>query len=117
MLAFFLTHFWQFFFAPPAGPWYTGNVYGNVVAVVPCGVLAWLWARSSKAATHALLRQHHAEAMEQREAHELAAEKRHVALLESHKAITDSHVELHRKLDALTNPPKQEETQCPRSTV
>jgi hypothetical protein len=114
MLAFFLTHFWRFFFAPHGAPFYTGNVWGNVVAVVPCGILAFLWARSSKAATHALLRQHHAEAMEQREAHELAAEKRHVALLESHKKIADPHLELHRKPDALTNPPTQEETPCPR---
>lgn len=84
-LAVFLTHFWQFFFQPPAAPWYTGNVYGNIVAVIPCGVLAWLWARSSKAATHALLRQHHAEAMDQRAKHELAAEQRHTELLELSK--------------------------------
>lgn len=82
-----MIHFFRFFFAEPGQPWFHAAVWGNIVALVPSGVLAWMWARSSKAATHALLRQHHAEAMEQRETHELHAEQRHVELLESHKKL------------------------------
>lgn len=35
----FLTHFWHYFFAPPHEPWYKGNVWGNVVAVLPMAIL------------------------------------------------------------------------------
>lgn len=36
------THFWQFFFVPPEPgvPWYHGQVWGNVVAVLPLALLA-----------------------------------------------------------------------------
>jgi hypothetical protein len=35
--------FWHFFFAPNGQPFYTGNVYGNIVAWVICGGLAITW--------------------------------------------------------------------------
>jgi hypothetical protein len=40
MVAFFLTHFWHFEFAPVGEPWYHGQVWGNVVAVLPMALLA-----------------------------------------------------------------------------
>lgn len=39
-----LAHFWEFFFAPVGQPWYEGNVWGNVVAIVPCGIIGLVWA-------------------------------------------------------------------------
>lgn len=38
-------NFWNFFFDPKSGPWFTGNIWGNMVAWVICGVIAVLWAR------------------------------------------------------------------------
>lgn len=38
-----MIHFLQFFFAQPHQPWYQAAVWGNVVAVVPCGILGFLW--------------------------------------------------------------------------
>lgn len=36
-----IAHFWQFFFVPPEQgvPWYHGQVWGNVVAVLPLALL------------------------------------------------------------------------------
>lgn len=36
-----ITHFWEFFFVPtePHTPWYHGQVWGNVVAVLPLAIL------------------------------------------------------------------------------
>lgn len=70
--AIFLTHFLEFFFAPPGVAWYQGNVWGNVVAIIPCGILAVLWARTKLKVVHTKLD----------------------LLVESHKAI-------HKKLDGL----------------
>lgn len=46
----FIVDFWKFFFAPDNGPWFTGNVWGNVVAMIPCGIIGGLigtfWAKS-----------------------------------------------------------------------
>ncbi len=48
-MPFFLTeHFWAFFFGEPGKHFYEGNVYGNVVAVLPLavlGVAGYLWHR------------------------------------------------------------------------
>ena len=38
-------NFYHFFFYPSTGPWYSGNVWGNMVAWVICGVIAVLWGR------------------------------------------------------------------------
>jgi hypothetical protein len=59
MLAFFLTeaHFWEFFFAEPGKHWYESAVWGNVMAIVPCGFIAFFWLRSKHLAlteTHRL---------------------------------------------------------------
>lgn len=40
IFGFFLTHFWHYEFAPVGEPWYHGQVWGNVVAVLPMAVLA-----------------------------------------------------------------------------
>jgi hypothetical protein len=45
-LAFFLTHFVEYFYLPKGAPWYTGNVYGNVFVVPIVAVLGWFWSRS-----------------------------------------------------------------------
>lgn len=39
MFAIFITHFWQYFFFPAHEVWYRGNVWGNVVAVLPLAIL------------------------------------------------------------------------------
>lgn len=65
-------HSWQFFFNPPHAPWYTGNVYGNLVAIVPTGLLLFAYIRS-----------------------------RHLAVIESHKAIKAAHIEHAEKLNKL----------------
>jgi len=38
-------NFYHFFFQPTTGPFYTGNVWGNMVAWVICGVIAIAWGR------------------------------------------------------------------------
>lgn len=38
-------NFWRFFFQPNHAPWYTGNIWGNMVAWVICGLVAVIWAR------------------------------------------------------------------------
>lgn len=35
--------FYHFFFQPTNGPWYTGGVWGNMVAWVICGTIAGIW--------------------------------------------------------------------------
>jgi len=37
-----IVRFWHFFFAPPGQDWFTGNVWGNVVAIIPLGVLGFI---------------------------------------------------------------------------
>jgi hypothetical protein len=55
-MIFFLTpHFWEFFFGESGKHFYEANVYGNVIAVLPLGVLAiggWLWHRGAVEETH-----------------------------------------------------------------
>lgn len=65
-------HAWQFFFHPPHVPWYTGNTYGNLVAIIPTGLLLFAYIRS-----------------------------KHLAVIESHKALKAAHVEHAEKLDKL----------------
>jgi hypothetical protein len=74
MIASFLpVHAYEFFFQPGGGAqWYTGNVYGNLVAIVPTGILLWLYLRS-----------------------------RHLAVLEAHEALRVAHVSHAEKLDKL----------------
>jgi hypothetical protein len=73
LAAFFLTHAWHFFFQPGGGAqWYTGNVYGNLVAIVPTGLIFFLYLRS-----------------------------RHLAVLAAHEELKLAHVEHAAKLDKL----------------
>jgi hypothetical protein len=73
MLALFFTHAYTFFFQPGGGAqWYTGNVYGNLVAIVPTGLLLSLYLRS-----------------------------RHLAVLAAHEELKLAHVEHAAKLDKL----------------
>jgi hypothetical protein len=80
-----LTHWWTYNFA--GHPWYSSAIWPNVFVILVVGPLTLLYARAKIAATHALLRQHHAEATDQRDKHALRAEERHVELLESHKRL------------------------------
>jgi hypothetical protein len=67
-----VTHFLQFFFAQPGKPWFEAAVYGNVVAIMPCGVVLWLYLRS-----------------------------RHLAILEAHEALKLAHLSHADKLDKI----------------
>jgi hypothetical protein len=51
-------HFLHFFFAQPGQPWYQAAVWGNVVAIAPTGILAFLWGRAVER-RHAILASHH----------------------------------------------------------
>jgi hypothetical protein len=66
----FFAHAYWFFFDPGAGhQWYEGNVYGNLVAIVPTGLILFFYIRS-----------------------------RHIAVMESHKALAKAHNEHAEKL-------------------
>ncbi len=41
-----MAQFLHFFFAQPGQPWYQAAVWGNVVAIVPCGIVGWVWSRT-----------------------------------------------------------------------
>jgi hypothetical protein len=86
---FFLhAHFWEFFFGEVGKHFYEGNVYGNLVAIIPTGLLLFAYIRS-----------------------------RHLAVIESHKALKAAHVEhavkLEKILDAL-DPETDSKTQIDR---
>jgi hypothetical protein len=49
-----VSHFVHYFFAEPGAPWYHAAVWGNVVAVIPCGILAFAWSRTKFWPLHAL---------------------------------------------------------------
>jgi hypothetical protein len=67
----FFAHAWWFFFDPGHGAqWYEGNVYGNLVAIIPTGVLLFLYLRS-----------------------------RHLAVVAAHQELKKAHDEHARKLD------------------
>jgi len=69
----FFYHAYQFFFQPGGGAqWYTGNVYGNLVAIVPTGLIFFLYLRS-----------------------------RHLAVLAAHAELKAAHVDHAAKLDRL----------------
>jgi hypothetical protein len=59
-----MIQFWHFFFAPIGQSWYTGNVWGNMVAWVICGVIAIVWARRK------LIKWHKANLKRENERHE-----------------------------------------------
>lgn len=42
----FFTHFFNYFYIPSSGPWYEGNVWGNVFVVAVIAPLGWLWSKS-----------------------------------------------------------------------
>jgi hypothetical protein len=46
ILAFILTNWFHYFYLPAQGPWYEGNVYGNVFVVPVVVALGWLWSRT-----------------------------------------------------------------------
>jgi hypothetical protein len=49
---------WHYFYVPLHGPWYTGNVWGNVFVIAVVAPAAWLWSRTKfwplRPAQHAL---------------------------------------------------------------
>lgn len=71
-----LIDLWHTWFLPANQPWYDGGVWANVAAMVPCGLLAGLWAHAKMVKP---VRQLHVK----------------------HDALLASHQELHRKHDAL----------------
>jgi hypothetical protein len=46
MLAFFLTHFVEYFYLPSHGPWYLGNVYGNVFVWPLVALVGFAWSKT-----------------------------------------------------------------------
>ena len=38
--------FWHYFYVPAHGPFWTGNVWGNVFVVAIAAPLGWLWAHT-----------------------------------------------------------------------
>lgn len=67
-----MLHFLQYNFAPSGQQFYAGAAWPNVVAMVPCGIVLWLWLRS-----------------------------KHVAVSEAHEALKAAHLEHAEKLDQL----------------
>jgi hypothetical protein len=101
-----MTHFLRFFYDPATGPWYGGQVWGNIVAVsilVPAG---FLWSRTKfwplrpvrrgLAAVHAEVLAHRQEARRHHEELHARVEDLHAR----HDALEESHRLLHEKLDA-----------------
>lgn len=41
-----LLHFWHTMYVPSAGPFYDGQVWGNVFVVAVLAPLGWLWSRT-----------------------------------------------------------------------
>lgn len=59
-----MIQFWHFFFQPTSGAWYTGNVWGNMVAWVICGVFAFIYGRRK------IIKWHKANIKREQERHE-----------------------------------------------
>ena len=45
-LAFFLSHWFHFFYVPAGEPWYHGNVWGNAMVILVLAPLGWLWSKT-----------------------------------------------------------------------
>jgi hypothetical protein len=69
---FFLTHWFQFNYMMPHEVWYRAADWSNVFVMLPIAILGFLYIRS-----------------------------RHLAVIESHKALKAAHVEHAEKLDKL----------------
>ena len=54
-----MTHFLQYFYVPASGPWYSGNVWGNIVAVTILGPLGVWWAHVKFKALHVRMDRQH----------------------------------------------------------
>jgi hypothetical protein len=39
-------HFFHYFYVPSTGPWYAGNVWGNVFVIIVVAPLGWLWSKT-----------------------------------------------------------------------
>jgi hypothetical protein len=74
-------NFWNFFFQPSTGPWYTGNVWGNMVAWVICGILAIAWGRRK------LIKWDKARKVREEERHQEIKEHINVHMAKLHKKI------------------------------
>jgi hypothetical protein len=40
------THWFNYFYVPASGPWYAGNVWGNVFVVAVLAPLGYLWSKT-----------------------------------------------------------------------
>jgi hypothetical protein len=80
ILAFFLAHWFHFFYVPTGEPWYHGNVWGNAMVILVLAPLGWLWSKTKfwpiRPVTkgiehlHAKLDAHHKELHARLDAHE-----------------------------------------------
>ncbi len=45
-----MSSFWHFFFEPQGHPFYEGNVYGNIVAIIPSAIIisiaGYIWSKT-----------------------------------------------------------------------
>lgn len=46
MSGFFLSNWFHYFYAPTNGPWYAGNVWGNVFVVFVAFPLGYVWSKT-----------------------------------------------------------------------
>jgi hypothetical protein len=45
MEALFFIHFFHYFYVPSSGPWYAGNIWGNVFVIAVVFPLGYLWSK------------------------------------------------------------------------
>ncbi len=110
MIASSLTDFLRFFFAPPHAPWWTGAVWGNVVATIPLAImggLAFFWHRGVVRELHEKLDARAAEAAALHKDHKdvLAEHSRHLLLiLDALDPGTDGGIaEIHSKIEQIAD--------------
>lgn len=87
MLAFVLTHWFQYFYVPAHGSWFEGNVWGNAMVLLVLGPLGWVWSRTKFwplrpirhgiGLLHAKVDEHHAELLEHHEHQSQLIEEMH----------------------------------------
>jgi hypothetical protein len=100
--AVFFSHFFHYFYVPTSGPWYAGNVWGNVFVIAIVAPLGWLWAKSKfwplipiQKGIHGLHERH--------DEHKKALED----LTQSVQLLHDKHDKLAENISQISSKPKQ----------
>ena len=97
-----MIHFLHYFYVPSTGPWYTGNVWGNVFVIAVVAPLGWLWSKTRfwpmRPLEHAIHHVH--ERLDEHASH-------HEAHAQAFDEIRASLADLHRKHDALSAPERK----------